>query len=71
VQIAPFPADRAVATITLRGFAGEALDTVRVASGVNGGFALENGDSVLRIHGAIDLPLSRTELGFAAERATR
>jgi hypothetical protein len=44
---------------------------VRVASGVNGGFALENGDSVLRIHGAIDLPLSRTELGFAAERATR
>ena len=71
VQIAPFPADRGVATITLRGFAGEALDTVRVASGVNGGFALENGDSVLRIHGAIDLPLSRTELGFAAERATR
>jgi hypothetical protein len=71
VQIAPFPADRAVATITLRGFAGEALDTVRVASGVNGGFALENGDGVLRIHGAIDLPLSRKELGFAAERAAR
>ena len=71
VQIAPFPADRAVATITLRGFAGEALGTVRVASGVNGGFALENGDGVLRIHGAIDLPLSRKELGFAAERAAR
>ena len=71
VQIAPFPADRAVATITLRGFAGEALDTVRVASGVNGGFALENGDGVLRIHGAIDLPLSRKELGFATERAAR
>ena len=71
VQIAPFPADRAVASITLRGFAGEALDTVRVASGVNGGFALENGDGVLRIHGAIDLPLSRKELGFAAERAAR
>ena len=68
VQIAPFPADRAVATITLRGFAGEALDTVRVATGATGGFALENGDGVLRVHGAIDLPISRQELGFIASR---
>lgn len=71
VQVAPFPSERGVATITLRGFAGEALDTVRVASGANGGFALENGDGVLRLHGAIDLPLSRQDLGFSAERAAR
>ncbi|MEY3143596.1 MAG: hypothetical protein RLY21_2089 [Planctomycetota bacterium] len=71
VQIVAFPADRAVATITLRGFAGEALDTVRVAAATNGGFALENGDGVLRIHGAIDLPLSRQDLGFAVNRTAQ
>ena len=73
VKIAPFPADRSLATITLRGFAGEALDTVRIASGVDGGvengraksFEFENGDGVLRMHGAIDLPLSPRDLGFA------
>lgn len=69
VQIAAFPAERARATITLRGFAGEALDTVRVASGVQGGIVFENGDGVLRVHGAIELPLSRSELGFTASRA--
>lgn len=70
VQIAAFPADRSVATVTLRGFAGEALDTVRVASsGSGGGFLLENGDGVLRVHGAIDLPLSAAELGCVARPA--
>jgi hypothetical protein len=63
VRIAVFPAEREVATITLRGFAGEALDTVRVASEAEGGFLFENGDGVLRAHGAIDLPLSPAELG--------
>jgi hypothetical protein len=69
VQIAAFPTERARATITLRGFAGEALDTVRVASGAQGGIVFENGDGVLRVHGAIELPLSRSELGFTASRA--
>lgn len=69
VRIAPYPADRAIATVTLRGFAGEALDTVRVASGAGGGFEFENGDGVLRIHGQIDLPLSREELGVTAAAA--
>jgi len=70
VQVAAFPAERAVATIVLRGFAGEALDTVRVArEQPEGGSArtlLENGDGVLRVHGEIDLPISAAELEFAA-----
>lgn len=58
------------ATITLLGFADEPIDTVRVArlapragDGAAGPrTALENGDGVLRIHGAIDLPITRQEL---------
>lgn len=66
IQIGAFPAEQSRATVTLRGFAGEALDTVRIASGGQGGVLFENGDGVLRVHGAIDLPLSASELGFRA-----
>lgn len=66
VQLGEFPSERAVAVVTLRGFAGDALDTVRIASSSQGGVILENGDGVLRLHGGIDMPLSRQEIGFTA-----
>ena len=73
IEIAPFPVERAVATVTLRGFAGEAIDTVRIAArtdaGGGAGFAFENGDGVMRTHGAIELPLAPAELGFQAKPA--
>lgn len=68
VQVAAFPQEKLRATVVLRGFAGEPLDTVRVAAdAAEGGqmrTLLENGDGVLRVHGEIDLPLSATELEF-------
>lgn len=73
IEVAPFPVERAVATVTLRGFAGEAIDTVRIAArtdaGGGAGFAFENGDGVMRTHGAIELPLAPAELGFQAKPA--
>lgn len=69
VEIAAFPQELRVAEIVLRGFAGEALDTVRVARRDGGQTLLENGDGVLRVHGSIDLPVSPAELGFAAKTA--
>ncbi|MFM7260191.1 MAG: DUF4340 domain-containing protein [bacterium] len=66
VEIAAFPQELSVAEVVLRGFAGEALDTVRVARREGGQTILENGDGVLRIHGSIDLPLSIADLGFVA-----
>ncbi|MFN9076941.1 MAG: DUF4340 domain-containing protein [bacterium] len=75
VRIAPFPTDRSLATVTLRGFAGEALDTVRIAAGATGGasvgYEFENGDGVLRTHGSIDLPLSPRDLGVIVVPAAR
>ena len=60
----------AVATVTLVGFAGEPLDTVRIARRASDGKSLlENGDGVLRVHGAIELPLSAQELGFLRSAA--
>lgn len=70
IEIAPYPAERERAIITLRGFAGDVIETVRVARGVEGGgdgLLLENGDGVLRKHGAIDFPLTATDLGFAVQ----
>lgn len=65
VELAAFPASDAVATVTLLGFAGEPLDTVRIARRVADSKTLfENGDSVLRVHGPIELPLTALELGF-------
>ncbi|MCE2883563.1 MAG: DUF4340 domain-containing protein [Planctomycetaceae bacterium] len=69
VEIAAFPQDLRVAEIVLRGFAGEALDTVRVARREGGQTILENGDGVLRVHGSIDLPVSPADLGFTAKAA--
>ncbi|MBI1303457.1 MAG: DUF4340 domain-containing protein [Phycisphaera sp.] len=73
IEVAPFPSDRAIATVTLRGFAGEAIDTVRIATRSDpsgaAGVAFENGDGVLRMHGAIELPLSPAELGFKPKPA--
>ena len=67
VEIAAYPIASERARVTLLGFANEPLDTVRIARGVSsGGFILENGDGVLRIHGAIDLPIDVSELRFVA-----
>lgn len=73
IEVAPFPIEREIATVNLRGFAGEAVDTVRVASRTDAsgapGVAFENGDGVMRAHGAIELPLSPAELGFKPKSA--
>lgn len=69
VKLSQFPTERSLASVTLRGFAGEALDTVRIATGAAGGLEFENGDGVLRVHGNIDLPLTRQELGIVASGA--
>ena len=68
VELAAFPSDEAVATVTFLGFAGEPLDTVRIARrAADSKMLLENGDGVLRAHGSIDLPLTAEELGFRAK----
>ena len=65
VDIAPFPADQSIATVTLLGFANEPIDTVRIARRASDSkLLLENGDGVLRVHGAIELPITAEELGF-------
>lgn len=65
VQIAPLAPGAETAVVTLRGFAGEPLDTVRiVVDAAQSRTSFENGDGVQRVHGAIDLPLSAEELGF-------
>ena len=67
IEIGAYPSDRELAVITLRGFAGEVIETVRIARDASGtGFLFENGDRVLRRHGAIDLPSTAADLGFAA-----
>jgi hypothetical protein len=69
VEIAAFPQAESIATVTLVGFAGEALDTVRIARrAADSKWILENGDGVLRLHGAIELSLTADELGFRARR---
>lgn len=69
VEIAPFPVDSAMVTITLVGFANEPLDTVRVAKRASDSkLLLENGDGVLRVHGAIELPTTADELAFRPKR---
>jgi len=69
IELGAFPSSDSIATITLVGFAGEPLDTVRVARRESDSkWILENGDGVLRLHGSIELPLSADELGFRATR---
>jgi hypothetical protein len=68
IEIGAYPSERELAVITLRGFAGEVIETVRVARDAAGtGFLFENGDRVLRRHGAIDLPSTAADLGFVAQ----
>ena len=67
LEIAAFPAQDAVGLVTFFGFGNEPIDTVRVARRQEQGATktiLENGDGVLRVHGAIDLPLSADELAL-------
>lgn len=64
VQFARFPGDSSVGYITLIGYDRMPIDTVRIARVTEGegegGWILENGDGVLRIHPAsIELPLGR------------
>ena len=64
VEIAAFPEEGRVAQVTFRGFANEPLDTVRIARRTDGKTIFENGDGVLRVFGAIDVPVMASELGF-------
>lgn len=69
VELGAFPSTESIATITLVGFAGEPLDTVRIARRESDSkWILENGDGVLRLHGSIELPITADELGFRAKR---
>ncbi len=67
VEVSAYPSAESIGTVTFVGFAGEPLDSVRIARrALDSKVLLENGDGVLRVHGAIDLPLSAEELGFRA-----
>lgn len=69
IELAAFPSTDSIATVTLLGFGGEPLDTVRIARRESDSkWILENGDGVLRLHGSIELPLSADELGFRLKR---
>jgi hypothetical protein len=75
IEIREYPRDLEVAVITLIGYDGRPLDTVRIArevtgEGEPGRWALENGDDVLRIFPAsLRLPLSREAFGVPAPAA--
>jgi hypothetical protein len=56
--------------VVLKGFANEPLDTVRIAQRTDGKTILENGDGVLRVFGAIDLPITPAELEFKKKSAS-
>jgi hypothetical protein len=71
LELQPLEPARIDATITLRGFAGEPLTTIRRAATTDGaGTVLDAGDGVQRIFGSIDLPLTDADLGlrFAPRR---
>lgn len=69
IELAAFPSAESIATVTLLGFGGEPLDTVRIARReADSKWILENGDGVLRLHGSIELPLTADELGFRLKR---
>jgi hypothetical protein len=70
VEIALFPEDARVGQVVLKGFANEPLDTVRIAQRTDGKTILENGDGVLRVFGAIDLPITPAELEFKKKSAS-
>jgi hypothetical protein len=66
VQFKSYPRELEVATITLYGFDGKAIDTVRIAQEKDTGrWALENGDNVLRVFPAgLKLSLTAAEFGL-------
>lgn len=66
VEIAPYPAEHEVAQVTLYGFGGRPLDTVRVVRFPDSGqWAMENGDGVLRLFPAeAQLPLAPADFGL-------
>ncbi|MFM1822669.1 MAG: hypothetical protein RI967_935 [Planctomycetota bacterium] len=65
LELQPLEPARIDATITLRGFAGEPLATIRRAATADGtGTVLDAGDGVQRVFGSIDLPLTDADLGL-------
>jgi len=52
VAIGPYPRKLQIVTITLEGYDGLPMDTVRIAKQNDGMFILENGENVLRLHPA-------------------
>ena len=77
IELRPWPRELEVATITMLGFDARPLDTVRIAQlqgaagdsgGGSGGWILENGDNVLRIHSAaLSLPLTPEAFGLPGD----
>jgi hypothetical protein len=73
IELGPYPRDLEVATITMLGFDARPLDTVRIAqlpgaAGDSGGWILENGDNVLRLHSAeLSMPLTPDAFGLAGD----
>jgi hypothetical protein len=66
VEFAPYPRELEVATITLHGFEGRALDTVRIVQEKETGrWGMENGDNVIRIYPAgLNLRLKPPDFGL-------
>lgn len=66
VQFVPYPRDLEIGTITLFGFDGKAIDTVRIAQEKDTGrLALENGDNVLRVFPAgMKMKMTAGEFGL-------
>lgn len=66
IEFRPWPRELEVASITLRGFDGRPLDTIRAAiDPATGEWAIENGDDVLRVFPAsTELPLDAAGFGL-------
>jgi hypothetical protein len=66
VTFEAFPRDRQVGRITLRGFAKQPLDTVRIARDpASGEWAMDNGDDVLRLYPpSLELRLTAEQFGL-------
>jgi hypothetical protein len=69
IDVATFPRDLQVATITMNGFDARPLDTVRVARDPDtGAWALDNGDDVLRIIPfETQIPLTPADFGLTGQ----
>jgi hypothetical protein len=69
LELRPYPRDLQVATVTMYGFDGMPLDTVRIAREPDGGpWLLDDGDDVLRVFPAeTTIPLTPAEFGLTAQ----